>query len=301
MAQPGYKQFCPLAMAAEVLCTRWTMVLMRELMAGSTRFNDLRRGVPKMSPTLLSQRLKDLEQSGIVERRPLQSEKGVFEYRLTEAGRDIGPVVEAMGFWGQKWVESELSLKNLDPSLLMWDMRRNLNPEPLPKTRTVIQFLYSDLPPTKSHWWLVIEPAGDVDLCWSDPGFDIDLYVTTDLRTMTAIWMGLTTVERERRKIEFSGARSIASSMQVWLGLSPFAVMEKRACSRDRGALTARRPRSGTRRCRRRRDRALRLADHRPARAEEEVPHAARAAAPRRGRGRCRPCRPAPARPRTAA
>ena len=229
MAQPGYKQFCPLAMAAEVLCTRWTMILMRELMAGSTRFNDLRRGVPKMSPTLLSQRLKELEQSGIVERRPLQSERGVFEYRLTEAGRDIGPVVEAMGFWGQKWVESELSLKNLDPSLLMWDMRRNLNPEPLPKTRTVIQFLYSDLPPTKSHWWLVIEPAGDVDLCWSDPGFDIDLYVTTDLRTMTAIWMGLTTVERERRRIEFSGARSIASSMQVWLGLSPFAVMEKRA------------------------------------------------------------------------
>ena len=97
------------------------------------------------------------------------------------------------------------------------------DPEPLPKTRTVIQFLYSDLPPTKSHWWLVIEPAGDVDLCWSDPGFDIDLYVTTDLRTMTAIWMGLTTVKRERRKIEFSGARSIASSMQVWLGLSPFA------------------------------------------------------------------------------
>lgn len=229
MAQPGYKQFCPLAMAAEVLCTRWTMVLMRELMAGSTRFNDLRRGVPKMSPTLLSQRLKELEQSGIVQRRALQSEKGVFEYQLTEAGRDIGPVVEAMGFWGQKWVESELSLKNLDPSLLMWDMRRNLNPEPLPKTRTVIQFLYSDLPSTKSHWWLVIEPTGDVDLCWSDPGFDVDLYVTTDLRTMTAIWMGLTTVDRERRKIEFSGARSIASSMQVWLGLSPFAVIEKRA------------------------------------------------------------------------
>lgn len=229
MAQPGYKQFCPLAMAAEVLCTRWTMVLMRELMAGSTRFNDLRRGVPKMSPTLLSQRLKELELSGIVQRRALHSEKGVFEYHLTEAGRDVGPVVEAMGFWGQKWVESELSLRNLDPSLLMWDMRRNLNPEPLPKTRTVIQFLYSDLPASKSHWWLVIEPAGDVDLCWSDPGFEVDLYVTTDLRTMTAIWMGLTTVDRERRKIEFSGARSIAASMQVWLGLSPFAVQAKLA------------------------------------------------------------------------
>ena len=229
MAQVGYKQFCPLAMAAEVLCSRWTMILMRELMAGSTRFNDLRRGVPKMSPTLLSQRLKELEQAGIVKRYPVFAEKGVFEYRLTDAGKDIGPVVEAMGFWGQKWVESDLSLKNLDPSLLMWDMRRNLNPTPLPKTRTVIQFLYSDLPSTKRDWWLVVEPEGEVDLCWSDPGFDVDLFVTVDLRTMTSIWMGLTTVERERRKIEFSGSRSIAASMQEWLGLSPFAVMEKRA------------------------------------------------------------------------
>jgi DNA-binding HxlR family transcriptional regulator len=229
MALAGYKQFCPLAMAAEVLCSRWTMVLMREFMAGSTRFNDLRRGVPRMSPTLLSQRLKELEQAGIVKRFPVISEKGVFEYRLTEAGKDIRPVVEAMGFWGQKWVESEISLKNLDPSLLMWDMRRNLNPKPLPKTRTVIQFLYSDLPSTKRDWWLVVEPAGEVDLCWSDPGFDVDLFVTVDLRTMTSIWMGLTTIERERRKIEFSGSRLLAASMQEWLGLSPFAVMEKRA------------------------------------------------------------------------
>jgi DNA-binding HxlR family transcriptional regulator len=145
--QPGYKQFCPLAMAAEILCSRWTMVLLRELIAGSTRFNDLRRGVPKMSPTLLSQRLKELEGAGIIERRELKSERGVFEYQLTEAGKDLRPVVESMGFWGQKWVEAQLSLKNLDPSLLMWDMRRNLNPEPLPARRTVIQFLYPELPP----------------------------------------------------------------------------------------------------------------------------------------------------------
>ncbi|MBO6720057.1 MAG: helix-turn-helix transcriptional regulator [Rhizobiaceae bacterium] len=227
MSQPGYKQFCPVAMAAEVLCTRWTMVLLRELIAGSTRFNDLRHGVPKMSPTLLSLRLKQLEQAGIVERRPAPSERGAYEYHLSAAGRDLRAVVEAMGFWGQKWVESSLSLKNCDPSLLMWDMRRNLNPEPLPKKRTVIQFLYRELPSTKSHWWLVIEPDGEVDLCWSDPGFDIDLYVTTDLRTMTAIWMGVTTVANELDKIEFSGARSIADTMQGWLGLSPFAVQEK--------------------------------------------------------------------------
>jgi DNA-binding HxlR family transcriptional regulator len=229
MTQPGYKQFCPVAMAAELLCTRWTMVLLRELMAGSTRFNDLRRGVPKMSPTLLSLRLKELETAGIVERRPLKSGKGVFEYRMTASGKDLRPIVEAMGFWGQKWVEARLSLKNLDPSLLMWDMRRNLNPSPLPGGRTVIQFLYRELPESKRSWWLVVESQGEVDLCSSDPGFDVDLYVSTDLRTMTSIWMGLTTVAKESANVTLTGNRDVASKMQMWLGLSPFAVEPKRA------------------------------------------------------------------------
>jgi DNA-binding HxlR family transcriptional regulator len=231
MTQAGYKQFCPLSMAAELLCTRWTMVLLRELVAGSTRFNDLRRGVPKMSPTLLSQRLRDLEAGGIVERTEIATEKGVFEYRLTEAGRDLRPVVEAMGFWGQKWVEARLSLRNLDPSLLMWDMRRNLNPSPLPDGRTVIQFLYHDLPASKRSWWLIVEKQGDVDLCWYDPGFDVDLYVSTDLCTMTSIWMGLTTVHKERDKISLTGDLDVAGKMQTWLGLSPFAVVPKRAAA----------------------------------------------------------------------
>ena len=229
MTQAGYKQFCPVAMAAELLCTRWTVVLLREMIAGSTRFNDLRRGVPNMSPTLLSQRLKELEAAGVIERRELRSERGIFEYHLTESGKDLRPVVEAMGFWGQRWVEASLSLRNLDPSLLMWDMRRNLNPSPLPGRRTVIQFSYPELALSKRHWWLVIEPPGHVDLCSFDPGFGIDLYVTTDLRTMTAIWMGITTVDKERDKIALAGARDIADKMQSWLGLSPFAIEPKRA------------------------------------------------------------------------
>ena len=227
MAHSGYKQFCPVAMASEVLCTRWTMVLMRELVAGTTRFNDLRRGVPKMSPALLSTRLKELELAGVVERRGNASHNGVFEYHLTEAGRDLGPVVEAVGMWGQKWIESSASLRYLDPSLLMWDMRRNLNPSPLPKQRTTVQFLYPELPSSKKLWWLVIEPEGGVDLCWSNPGFDIDLYVTTDLKTMTAVWMGLTTIEKESAKFDLSGSHAVAKTMQAWLGLSPFAKQRK--------------------------------------------------------------------------
>ena len=229
MIQAGYKQFCPLAMAAEILCTRWTLVLIRELIAGSSRFNDLRRGVPRMSPTLLSKRLKDLEDWGIVERRLAKAEKGVFEYHLTEAGLGLDGIINAMGCWGQQWVGSESTLENLDCALLMWDMRRNLDPTPLPKKRTVVEFVYSDQPSSKSHWWLVIEPKGDVDLCWSDPGFEINLFVTTDLRTMTSIWMGISTVAMERSKLVLSGPAHMIRTMQTWLGLSPFASIQKRA------------------------------------------------------------------------
>jgi DNA-binding HxlR family transcriptional regulator len=217
-------------MAAEILDRRWTLVLLRELLVGSTRFNDLRRGVPRMSPTLLSRRLRELEDAGIVE-RVKRAEEGVHEYRLTRAGRDLKPVVEAVGMWGQKWVEAEPSLRNLDPALLMWDMRRNLDPAPLPPHRTVVAFVYSDQPEGRRRWWLVIDPKDEVDLCSIDPGFEVDLYVETDLRCMTAIWMGLTTVERERgrERLVMTGDRRVADQMPGWLGLSPFARQKKLA------------------------------------------------------------------------
>jgi len=229
MTQGSYKQFCPVAMAAEILCTRWTVVLLRELMAGSTRFNELRRGVPRMSPALLSQRLKELEAAGIIERQASDTEPGVIEYRLTDAGRELNPVVEAFGIWGQRWVATELSLQHLDVSLLMWDMRRNLDTTPMPKARRVIQFRYPELPPAQRTWWLLVDPAAAVDLCSVDPGFDVDLYVSTDLRTMTAIWMGLDTVRDARRteRLMLTGDRQLISDMQAWLGLSPFAKQVK--------------------------------------------------------------------------
>jgi DNA-binding HxlR family transcriptional regulator len=224
----SYGQFCPVAMAAEILCTRWTALLLRELLAGSTRFNDLHRGVPRMSPALLSKRLKELEAAGVV-KRTLSARDGSPEYRLTPAGEDLKPVVFGLGIWGQRWVEAQTSLRNLDPSLLMWDMRRNLDPTPMPPRRCVIQILYRGLPPSKRNWWLVVE-RGETDLCSVDPGFDVDLYVSTDLRTMTAIWMGLSSVEAEvgAGRLELTGDRSVKASMQRWLGLSPFAAEKKR-------------------------------------------------------------------------
>ncbi len=229
MTRGSYEQFCPVAMASEVLCTRWTMVLIRELVAGSTRFGDLRRGVPRMSPTLLSQRLKELEAAGIVIRRPVADESGIHEYQLTSAGKDLKKIVESFGIWGQKWVETQASLENLDPSLLMWDMRRNINPAPLPAQRTVIQFRYPELPANRRDWWLIIDPEAkvEVDLCAKDPGFQVNLWITTDLKTMTAIWMGLSSVKESQSKLLVDGDSVLARSMEQWLGFSHFASQKK--------------------------------------------------------------------------
>ncbi|MCR0981246.1 winged helix-turn-helix transcriptional regulator [Roseomonas populi] len=218
----SYGQFCPISMAAEVLCQRWTVLIVRELLCGSTRFNDLRRGLPRMSPALLSKRLKELERAGVIEPRP--GPRGVAEYHLSRAGEDLRPIVLGLGAWGQRWVDSQLSLRKLDPSLLMWDMRRNLRPDPLPPRRCTIHFQYPELPESRRNWWLVID-RGEVDLCKDDPGFDVDLLVTTPLRSMTAIWMGITTVQREMEsgQLELEGDTRIRRSMQQWLGLSPFA------------------------------------------------------------------------------
>lgn len=223
----SYGQFCPVAMAAEVLCARWTPLVVRELLCGSTRFNDLRRGVPRMSPTLLSKRLKELEQAGVI--TATRGPSGVIEYRLTPCGEELRPLILGVGAWGQRWIESRLSLRNLDPSLLMWDMRRHLRPDPLPPRRCTIQFLYPGLGDARRSWWLVVD-KGLVDLCLVDPGYQVDLLVTADLRSMTAVWMGLSRLDSEVRagRVTLDGDPAIAGAMRRWLGLSPFAGERRR-------------------------------------------------------------------------
>jgi DNA-binding HxlR family transcriptional regulator len=218
----SYGQFCPVSMAAEVVGARWTLLIVRELLFGPARFNDLRRGLARMSPALLSKRLKELEGAGLVETVPLGP--GASAYRLTRAGEELRPIVMSLGMWGQRWVEANLSLKNLDPTLLMWDMRRGIVPSRFPPGRTTVQFLYPEVEPSRRSYWLVVED-GEVDLCFTDPGHEVDLFVRGPLRVMTAIWMGYTTLRAELASgtLEVEGSPALKRAMPDWLGLSAFA------------------------------------------------------------------------------
>jgi DNA-binding HxlR family transcriptional regulator len=216
-------------MAAELLCTRWTMLIVRELLAGTTRFNDLRRGNPRVPPALLSQRLKALEEAGIVERSSIISDPGVMEYRLTKAGFELRPIVEAMGRWGYRWICSTASMEHLDASLLMWDMRRNITVDPVPTGRRVVEFNYPDASPNDRKWWLVIEPGTSPQICSIDPGHDVDLYVTVPLGVMTAIWMGHETFAAAIAddRLRFVGDTHLVDDLRKWLRLSWIAQQER--------------------------------------------------------------------------
>lgn len=229
MVESHYYQFCPIAMASEILCTRWTMILLRELAMGSTRFNELRRGIPRMSPALLSKRLKELEAAGLITRSSAKGSRDLHEYRLTPSGAELVPIVKAVGEWGHKWVETEASLNNLDPKLLMWDIRRNIDPAPMPKQRCVIQIILSDGSSSRQNWWIIVEPGREADLCSVDPGFEVDLYLTATLRALTEAWMGYKSIARlmDEKKLVFTGTKDLQSAFIASLKLSIFAKVER--------------------------------------------------------------------------
>ena len=219
----GYGQFCPVAKAMELLDERWTLLIVRELLMGSRHFNDLRRGVPRMSPALLSKRLRTLMQAGVVERR---DHGGRIAYVLTEAGAELMPVVEALGRWGARWVP-ELGDRDLDPHLLMWDMHRNLDLDALADGRTVLHFRFPDVPQPKAWWWLVVGHEG-VDVCDVDPGHPPTLTVTAPLRTMTDLWRGeLDWAGAAERGLELDGPAWARRALPRWLRLSAFAALPR--------------------------------------------------------------------------
>ncbi len=220
----GYGQFCPVAKATEVLGEKWTPLIIRELITDDQSFNDLRKGVPLMSPSLLSSRLKSLENCGVIERN--KTAKGVI-YSLTEAGEELSPVIEQLGIWGQRWARSDMSKKDLDPSLLMWDAHRRIDTSYFPDERSVLRFKFVDYPSKLRLWWLVIAD-GEVDICLKDPGHEVTLYIQSTLKTMTRIWMGDLSVSKAKREklLNIKGNMAIKHSMSSWIGCSAFAGIE---------------------------------------------------------------------------
>lgn len=221
-----YGQFCPVAKASEVLAERWTPLVLRELVCGSTTFSDLKRGVPLMSRSLLSKRLKELERAGVVERRPSSRR---HTYHLTQAGEELRPIITQLGEWGQRWARSQIDPTDLDPRVLLWDMRRSINIERLPDRRVVIEFDFTDAPKSAlRRSWLVLDPP-DVDVCYKDPGFPVDLLVTARLQTMIMVWMGDVAWDDALRsgEVRVEGRQKLAHALPGWLELSGFADVER--------------------------------------------------------------------------
>jgi DNA-binding HxlR family transcriptional regulator len=216
----SYHQFCPVAKAAELLGDRWTLLVIREMLAGSSHFNELRRGVPTMSPTLLSKRLHQLVHGGLVERRDDGRE---VAYVLTAAGRDLKPVLESLGAWGVSWI-GELGEADLDPKLLLWDLHRNVDRALLPAGRTVVSFRFADVPIKLRSWWLVMTTDA-VDVCDFDPGYDVSVTVTGDLRQLVEIWRGDSAWADAIRsgRVQLQGPELLRRAVPVWFPPSRFA------------------------------------------------------------------------------
>lgn len=216
-----YYQFCPLAIASELVTQRWTPLVLRELLIGSTRFNDLRRGIPRISRTLLAQRLRDLADAGVVERVEVD---GHPEYRLTAAGEELRPIVMQLSVWGKRWMKGELDRERMDAGFLMWDVHRRIERDRLPPGRVVVAFHFTDAPDDYRDWWLVLERDA-IDLCLADPGYGCDLDLSTDLRTMIDVWMGDADLHAALRSesVRLSGRRELRRQFPGWLGLSALA------------------------------------------------------------------------------
>jgi len=222
----GYGQFCPIAQAAEVLTERWTPLVIREIaLTGSRRFNDIQRGVPLMSSSLLTKRLRQLERAGIIERRP-RPQGTASEYHLTPAGQELAPVVAQMGIWSERWLRRPIFEETPDTGLLMWWMRGTVKSDALPPGRTVIHFRFPDAPAKLRYFWLV---CPDADLCLTDPGFGVDVTVTGSAKTVTAVWMGDLVLGSALKSgaIELDGPSHLVRSFAGWFGLHPlFADVE---------------------------------------------------------------------------
>lgn len=215
----NYGQFCPVSKAAEIVAERWTPLILRELMMGARRFSEIQAGVPLMSRTMLAQRLNELVETGAIEAR--RGGGRGHDYVLTPAGEAFRPVIEAMSAWGQSWGQGRLGPKDVDAEALMWNMRRHIDPAFIRRQRLVVRFEFSGLPVarvSRRTWWLVIGPK-DVDVCFKNPGYDVDVIVVADLYAYTRVWLGYVGIAEAADKVRLDGAPEALAYMREILNL----------------------------------------------------------------------------------
>lgn len=217
-----YGQFCPIAKATEIIGEKWTILIIRELLMGGSRFNELQRGLSLISPTMLSKRLDSLAENGLVLKKRIPGQKG-YEYYATEPCKELLPVIRLLGDWGMRWARSNLTDKDYDVEFLMLYLKRSVKPEKLTGKQTVVRFHFSDIE-TYPDWWLVIV-GKEIDLCVIDPGKDIDVYFTTTVKVMANIWMGDTTYQRAIRDgfLKLVGDKFLIRHITTWMSISEFA------------------------------------------------------------------------------
>jgi DNA-binding HxlR family transcriptional regulator len=228
----SYGQFCPVAMGAEIFAERWTPLILRELLAGSHRFNDLHRGLPRISRNLLTQRLHSLQKSGIIEQRDAASGHG-HEYRLTESGRELGVVIESLGTWGYRWASKDLTDEHLDPDFLMWALRRMIRVDALPEMRVVCLFRFREY--RDRFYWLVLQRP-EADLCLSDPGYEVSLEIDAEVAALARVYLGHVALLQAMRAgdIEVHGAPRHRNALASWLGVTHFASSSKEVAAVSR-------------------------------------------------------------------
>jgi DNA-binding HxlR family transcriptional regulator len=221
-----YGQFCPVAKATELIGERWTILIIRELVLGTHRFNDFQRALSRISPALLTKRLKSLDKAGIIVKKKQQGRRG-YQYFLTPAGRQLSPIIEHLATWGMRWARGQLTDGELDTEFLMWEIQRRLDTKALPDGETVLCFIFEELTQFKS-WWIVIN-GDDVDLCTKNPGKDVDLYLSTTVRTMVEIWEGEIGLKTAQRKnlLKANGSQQLVKTLTNWFGICLYADVKR--------------------------------------------------------------------------
>lgn len=222
----GYGQYCPLALATELLGQRWTILVVSRLLDGCTTFGAIHRGVPRISPSLLSRRLTELEEAGIVVKNPGRGTAGPT-YALTPAGWDLLPALEQMAVWGQRWAR-DMTHEDLDPAFLAWSMSTRIDVERMPPGRTVVEFTFSGTPTELRCFWILCN-EGRVEMCLTDPGFESDVVVRADLRRFVEAWRGFRDLRAEIRagRIRVEGPTTLRRALPDWLLLSSLASQER--------------------------------------------------------------------------